>query len=83
MRTMTLETRKPFAPATLSDAPRVTPGPFPEHARQTMCLVGSEAKHASYADVCDPASPLVMALPEVTYRTTSTGREVESYVPLS
>jgi len=83
MQTMTLETRKPFAPATLSDAPRVTPGPFPEHARQTMCLVGSTAKHASYADVCDPASPLVMALPEVTYRTTSTGREVESYVPLS
>ncbi len=83
MQLTTLETRKPFAPATLSDAPRVTPGPFPEHARQTMCLVGSEAKHASYADVCDPDSPLVMALPEVTYRTTSTGREVESYVPLS
>ena len=83
MQTMKLETRKPFAPATLSNAPRVTPGPFPEHARQTMCLVGSTAKHASYADVCDPESPLVMALPEVTYRTTSTGREVESYVPLS
>jgi len=77
MRTMTLETRRPFSLATLSEAPRVTPGPFPDHegARKTMCLIGSTAKHASYADVCSPTTELVTSLDDLDH--------AETYMPMS
>ena len=77
MEIMNLETRRPFSLATLSEDPRVTPGPFPHHAHQTMCLVGSRAKHASYADVCDPTTARVMSLDDLETVHAAT------YMPMS
>ena len=55
------------------DLRRATPAGLPAHARNTICLVGADAVHVDYAEVCS------IPIPETTTRTTKKGNEVTSY----